>query len=163
MKMYVVALVVLVGVLGGFYGGYRVGQNNVSASSSTSGSRSTSGGSAFTGRGLGAVCASPGATPANGSVTFARGTVADLSGKSMTVTNATCEVKVTFGPTVTVQKQVLGSTSDLQDNQTVTVTGTRQPDGSILAQSIQIGPAGGIRTGSGGGGTGSGSGTTGGG
>jgi hypothetical protein len=52
-------------------------------------------------------------------------------------------VKVTFGPTVTIQKQVLGSTGDLQDNQTVTITGTRQADGSILAQTIQIGPAGG--------------------
>jgi hypothetical protein len=163
MKMYVVALVILVGVLGGFYGGYRVGQNNASASSSTSGSRASTGGTTFTGRGAGAVCPSPGATPASGSVSFARGTVTDLSGKSMTVTNTSCDVKVTFGPTVTVQKQVLGSTSDLQDNETVTVTGTRQPDGSILAQSIQIGPAGGIRTGSGSGGSGSGSGSTGGG
>ena len=36
MKTYVIALAVLVGVLGGFYGGYKVGQNNVSASSSPS-------------------------------------------------------------------------------------------------------------------------------
>jgi hypothetical protein len=158
MKMYVVALVVLVGVLGGFYGGYRVGQNNAGASSSATGSRTSTGGTAFAGgRGLGAVCPSPGATPASGSVSLARGTVTDLSGKSMTVTNTNCDVKVTFGSTVTVSKQVLGSTSDLQDNQTVTVTGTRQPDGSILAQSIQIGPAGGARTGTGSGGTGSGS------
>ena len=74
----------------------------------------------------------------------------------MTIATTNCEVKVTFGPTVTIQKQALGSTSDLQDNQTVTITGTRQADGSILAQTIQIGPAGGIRTGTGGGGTGSG-------
>jgi hypothetical protein len=73
----------------------------------------------------------------------------------MTVTNTSCEVKVTFGPTVTIQKQVLGSTGDLQDNQTVTITGTRQADGSILAQTIQIGPAGGaVRPGTGGGTTG---------
>jgi hypothetical protein len=162
MKMYVVALVVLVGVLGGFYGGYKVGQNNVSASATTGGrtANTANGSNAFTGgRGLGAVCPSPGATPSAGSQTFARGTVTDLGGKSMTVTNTACDVKVTFGPTVTIQKQVLGSTSDLQDNQTVTVTGTRQADGSILAQSIQIGPAGGIvRTGGGSGTTGSGSG-----
>jgi hypothetical protein len=165
MKMYVVALVVLVGVLGGFYGGYRVGQNNVSASASTTGSRTSNGGTAFTGggRGLGTVCPSPGATPTTGTVSLARGTVANLSGTSMTVANTSCEVKVTFGPTVTVQKQALGSTSDLQDNQTVTVTGTRQTDGSILASSIQIGPAGGgIRTGAGGG-SGSGTGSSGGG
>jgi len=161
MKMYVVALVVLVGVLGGFYGGYKVGQNNVSASANTGGrtANTANGSNTFTGgRGLGAVCPSPGATPSAGSQTFARGTVTDLGGKSMTVTNTACDVKVTFGPTVTIQKQVLGSTSDLQDNQTVTVIGTRQADGSILAQSIQIGPGVIVRTGGGSGTTGSGSG-----
>src|SRR5216683_2748527 len=109
MKTYVIALVVLVGVLGGFYGGYKVGQNNVSASASTAGARAsnTSGSNPFTGgRALGAACPSPGATPAAGA-------------------------------------------------QTVTITGTRQADGSILAQTIQIGPAGGgARPGAGGGTTG---------
>jgi hypothetical protein len=165
MKVYVLALAVLVGVLGGFYGGYKVGQNNVSASASTGGTRTGGGGAAGNfggGRGLAAVCPSPGATPAAGTQGFARGTVTNLGGTSMTVTNTSCEVKVTFGPTVTIQKQALGSISDLMDNQTVTITGTRQPDGSILATTIQIGPAGGgIRIGTGSGTTGSG--TTGGG
>ena len=157
MKTYVVALVVVVAVLGGFYGGYKVGQNNVSASTSTAGTRTSagSGSNGFTGgRGVGAACPSPGATPAAGTVSVARGTVANLGSTSMTVTNTGCEVKVTFGPTVTISKQALGSTSDLQDNQTVTITGTRQADGSILAQAIQIGPAGVIRPGAGGGTTG---------
>ncbi|HEX7265637.1 MAG TPA: hypothetical protein VF383_15775 [Candidatus Dormibacteraeota bacterium] len=162
MKAYVVALVVVVGVLGGFYGGYKVGQNNVSASTSTTGNRASAGAGfgsgAFTGgRGIGAVCPSPGATPAAGTAGVARGTITNLGGTSMVVTNTSCEVKVTFGPTVTIQKQALGTTSDLMDNQTVTITGTRQADGSILAQTISIGPAGGgIRTGTGGGSTGSG-------
>ncbi|TMD90204.1 MAG: hypothetical protein E6I73_08620 [Chloroflexi bacterium] len=159
MKMYVVALVVVVGVLGGFYGGYKVGQNNVSASASTTGNRGTgSAANGFTGggRGLGGVCPSPGASPAAGTTSLARGTVADLTGKSMTVASTNCDVKITFGPTVTISKQVLGTTADLQDNQTVTVTGTRQADGSILASAIQIGPAGGARTGTGSGSTGGG-------
>jgi hypothetical protein len=155
MKTYVLALVVVVAVLGGFYGGYKVGQNNVSASTSTAGTRTNagSGSNGFTGgRGVGAVCPSPGATPAAGTGSVARGTVANLGGTSMNVTNTNCEVKVTFGPNVTISKQALGSTSDLQDNQTVTITGTRQADGSILAQTIQIGPAGGggVRPGTGG-------------
>src|SRR5260370_2335418 len=158
MKTYVVALVVLVGVLGGFYGGYKVGQNNVSASASTAGARAsnTNASNAFAGgRTLGAACPSPGATPAVGAQSVARGTVANLGGTSMTVTSTSCEVKVTFGPTVTIQKQGLGSTGDLQDSQTVTITGTRQADGSIMAQTIQIGPAGGgFRPGTGGGPTG---------
>jgi hypothetical protein len=159
MKMYVVALVVVVGVLGGFYGGYKVGQNNVSANTSA-GTRGTTGGAAnaFTGggRNLAGACPSPGASPAAGTTSLARGTVTDLSGKSMTVASTSCDVKVTFGPTVTISKQALGTTSDLQDNQTVTVTGTRQADGSILASSIQIGSAGGARTGIGNGSTGGG-------
>lgn len=159
MKTYVVALVVLVGVLGGFYGGYKVGQNNVSASSSVASSRIGTGTGSNPlggGRALGAVCPSPGATPAAGTPGVARGSVTNLSSTSMTVTNTNCDVKVTFGPTVVIQKTVSGSTSDLQDNLTVTITGTRQADGSILAQTIQIGPAGGgIRTATGGGAGGS--------
>jgi len=155
MKTYVVALAVLVGVLGGFYGGYKVGQNNVSASSPAASTRTgaaPNGSSTFTGggRGVAAACPSPGATPAAGSQSLARGTVTNLGSTAMTVTNTSCDVKVTFGPTVTISKQVLGTTSDLQDNQTVTITGTRQADGSILAQAIQIGPAGGVRTAPGG-------------
>jgi uncharacterized protein (DUF2141 family) len=61
----------------------------------------------------------------------------------MTISNGTCDVKVTFTTTTAVYKQVSGSTSDLTDNLTVTVNGVRQADGSVLAQSIQIGSAGG--------------------
>jgi hypothetical protein len=160
MKSYVIALVLLVGVLGGFYGGYKVGQNNVSASANTSTSNRTGGsnagfGGGFTGgRGAAGVCPSPGAAP--GGTALARGTVTDLTSNSLTVTNTSCDVKITFGPTVTISKQVLGSTSDLVDNLTVTITGTRQADGSIKAQTIVIGTAGGgVRIGPG---TGSGAG-----
>jgi len=37
---------------------------------------------------------------------------------------------------------VVGQASDLQETETITVTGTRQPDGSIKANSINIVPAG---------------------
>jgi|SRR5579859_4307154 len=139
MKTAVIALVVVVGILGGFYGGYKVGQNNVSANATAS-TNSRGGSNGFVGRGaLTAACPSPGATPSTGSQSFARGTISNLSSTSMTVTNASCDVKITFSPTTAVSKTVLGSTSDLSDNQTVTVTGTRQADGSILAQAIQVG------------------------
>lgn len=164
MKSYVVALLVVVGILAGFYGGYKFGQNNVSANTTTRSSLSRAGSAgnagnagAFTGgRGLGAVCPSPGApTPATGSQALARGSVTDLASSSLTVTNTNCDVKVTFGPTVTITKTVAGSTSDLQDNQTVTITGTRRADGSIQATTIVIG-GGGFRIG-GGAGAGAGS------
>jgi Domain of unknown function (DUF5666) len=142
MKNAVIALVVLVGILGGFYGGYKVGQNNVSANTTASSNTRGTGGQ-FPGRGgVGAACPSPGATPSAGSTALARGTVSNLSSTSMTVAATGCDVKVTFSPTTSVSKTVSGSTSDLSDNQTVTVTGTRQADGSILAQAISVGGAG---------------------
>lgn len=150
MKSYVVALLVVVGVLAGFYGGYRVGQNNVSASTNTTGqfARSSGNGSGtFTGGGgrgggFGGACPSPGApSPSPGTQAVARGSIADLASGSMTITSTACDVKVTFGPTVTIQKQTAGSTTDLQDNETVTITGTRQADGSIKATTILIGGA----------------------
>lgn len=141
MKSYVVALLVVVGVLGGFYGGYKIGQNNVSASTGASAGQLNRG--AFAGaRGVGALCPSPGApTPSPGSTALARGTVTDLAAGSLTVTSTACDVKVAFGPDVQVSKTVTGTTGDLQDNLTVTIVGTRQADGSILARTIQIGGA----------------------
>lgn len=142
MKSYVIALLVVVGVLGGFYGGYKVGQNNVSAASTTAGSSRTGN---FTGGGRGgfaAACPSPGApSPAAGSSAVARGSITDLTSTSMTITSTGCDVKVVFGNTVQVSKNVAGSTSDLHDNLTVTIAGTRQADGSVKATQIQIGTA----------------------
>ena len=141
MRNAVIALVLVIGILGGFYGGYKVGQNNVSANASTgSNSRGNTG---FQGRGnLAGACPSPGATPSPGSTALARGTISNLSATAMTVTSTACDVKVTFSSTTSVYKTVASSTGDLSDNQTVTVTGTRQADGSILATAIQVGSAG---------------------
>ena len=148
MKTYVVALLVVVGVLAGFYGGFKVGQNNVSASTNTNTPRSASrtpgsftGGAGGGGR-VNAVCPSPGApSPSPGSQAVARGTISDLTSSSMTLTNTSCDTKIVFGNTVQVSKNVAGNTSDLQDNITVTIIGTRQADGSIKATTIQIGGA----------------------
>jgi hypothetical protein len=145
----VVVLLVVVGVLGGFYGGYRMGQNNVSAStvgqnqSSRSGGTFNLGGGGGGGRGgFGSVCPSPGApSPSPGSNAVATGTITDLTSSSLTITNPTCDVKIVFGNTVQVSKNVAGSTSDLKDNITVTIVGQRQADGSIKATQIQIGGA----------------------
>ena len=147
MKTYVVALLVVVGVLAGFYGGFKVGQNNVSASTTAQKSASRTPGSFgnFGGGGGGGIrgasaCPSPGApSPSPGSQAVARGTITDLTSTSMTITTTACDVKIVFGNTVTVAKTVAGNTSDLKDNITVTIVGTRQADGSIKATAIQIG------------------------
>jgi hypothetical protein len=144
-KLYVVALLVVIGVLAGFYGGFKVGQNNVSASTSSQKSATRTPGSfgGFGGggnRGLNGVCPSPGApSPSPGTQAVARGTITDLTSTSMTLTSTSCDVKIVFGNTVQVSKNVAGNTSDLKDNITVTIIGTRQADGSIKATTIQIG------------------------
>jgi len=147
LKSYVVVLLLVVGILGGFYGGYKVGQNNVSASSNSAASTrtpSTGFGGGGGGRAFAAACPSPGApSPSPGSQAVARGTVTNLATGSMTITSTQCDVKVVFGNTVQVYRTVAGNTSDLKDNITVTISGTRQADGSIKATTIQIGGGGG--------------------
>ena len=49
---------------------------------------------------------------------------------------------MTFDQSVIVRKTVVGQSSDLQETETITVTGTRQADGSIKANSVNIVPAG---------------------
>ena len=147
MKSYVVALLLVVGVLAGFYGGYKIGQNNVSASTNNAQAPRTPGGFGgfgAGGRGGGAggavACPSPGAaSPSPGTNAVARGIVTDLTTNSLTITATGCDIKITFGNTVQVSKTVAGSSSDLKDNMTVTVIGTRQADSSIKATTIQIG------------------------
>jgi hypothetical protein len=148
-KLPIAALVVIVALLGGFYGGYKIGGGSTaSAASSTTGTR-TAGNGLGGGRGLAAACPSPGATPAaTASGAAARrgatGTVANLTTNSLTIHDTRCntDVKVTFDQSVIVRKTVVGGSSDLQETETITVTGTRQADGSIKANSINIVPAG---------------------
>jgi hypothetical protein len=144
MKSYVVVLLLVVGVLGGFYGGYKMGHNTVSANTNTNqAARTGNGGTGFGrggGGGFGSACPSPGApSPSPGSNAVATGTISDLTSTSLTITSTACDVKVVFGNTVQVSKTVTGTTSDLNDNMTVTIIGTRQADGSIKASAIQIG------------------------
>jgi predicted secreted protein len=74
----------------------------------------------------------------------ATGTIANLTANSLTIHDTRCntDVKVTFDQSVIVRKTVVGQASDLQESETITVTGTRQADGSIKANSINIVPAG---------------------
>ncbi|HKC19983.1 MAG TPA: hypothetical protein VKE27_10170 [Candidatus Dormibacteraeota bacterium] len=148
MKPYIVALLVVIGVLAGFYGGYRMGQNNVSANTGqNSAARSGNFGAGFQGGGAGRggggfgnACPSPGApSPSPGGNAVATGTITDLTSSSLTITSTACDVKVEFGNTVQISKTTTGTTSDLKDNITVTIIGTRQADGSIKATAIQIG------------------------
>ncbi len=158
-KYPIAALIVVVALLGGFYGGYKIGGGGTAAAASTTNGN----GAAALGRGVAAACPSPGAAAtaaptaaASGRPVTRRGTsgtVTNLTSTSLTVHDARCgtDVKVTFDPSVIVRKTAIGAVSDLQETQTVTVVGTRQADGSVKANSIQIVPAGAATGGFGGG------------
>ena len=150
-KYPIAALIVVVALLGGFYGGYKIGGGGTaSAASPAATGTGRTGGTGFGGgRGVAAACPSPGATPAaSASGAAARrgatGTVTNLTNNSLTIHDARCntDVKVTFDQSVIVRKTVVGQSSDLQETETITVTGTRQADGSIKANTINIVPAG---------------------
>jgi hypothetical protein len=149
-KLPIAALVVVVALLGGFYGGYKIGGGGVAsaAANTTTGTSSRSGTGFGGGRGL-AACpnASPSASAAASGAALRRGatgTVTNLTNTSLTIHDTRCntDVKVTFDQSVIVRKTVVGQPTDLQENENVTVTGTRQADGSIKANSINIVPAG---------------------
>jgi hypothetical protein len=149
-KLPIAALVVIVALLGGFYGGYKIGGGGTAVAANNTTGTGRNGGTGFGGgRGIAAACPSPGATPAASATGAAlrrgtTGTVANLTNNSLTIHDTRCntDVKVTFDQSVIVRKTVVGQSSDLQENQNVTVTGTRQADGSIKANSINIVPAG---------------------
>lgn len=149
-KIPIAALVVVVALLGGFYGGYKIGGGGTTAVASNNATGKTSS-SNFTGGGRFTACptasgsASASAAPSGAALRRgATGTVTNLTATSLTVHDARCntDVTVNFTSTVIIRKTTLGATSDLQENETVAVTGTRQADGSIKANSITIVPAG---------------------
>jgi hypothetical protein len=157
MKPAVISLAILIGILGGFYGGFRYGETKaVAATTTIASSNSGSGQAGQGGRGnfgggngafLGgqAPCPSPGATPAttgNGRG-GASGTITAVGDGTLTLHDARCntDVKVSFASNATVTKVTQGSTADLKTGETVTVVGQRQADGSVKATAISIQPA----------------------
>jgi hypothetical protein len=142
-KLPIAILVAAVTLLGGFYGGYKIGQEHTTTALASN-NTATGGGRNFTGVG---ACPSPGASPSASGQAAARGatgTVTNLSTTGFTVHNARCNTdeKVTFDGSLIVHKTANGTTADLQENQTVTIQGTRQSDGSIKANVVTIVPAG---------------------
>ncbi len=148
MRTAAIVLAIVVGVLGGFYGGLRMGQARAVAGGSPA-EQATRQTNASQDR-LGACPSSSGAAAGRanaagrGGMVPAAGTITALNNGTLTVHDRRCnaDVRVTFTNSIIVRKTVSGQTSDLQENETITVVGERQPDGSIKANSISIGPAG---------------------
>ncbi len=135
-----IGLVVVIALLGGFYGGFRyesgkVGTTASAAATTSSGPSTRAGGTA--GGGGGFIGAGGGFGGGRGNA----GTITNLTSAGFTLhgVNGT-DTKVTFGPNASVRKTVAGQLSDLQDDTTVAVTGTRDAAGNLVATAITLVP-----------------------
>jgi hypothetical protein len=142
-------IVVVIALLGGFYGGFRYESGKVpaaaAASTGTAATGTTGRGANGTGTGGGAGFAGGGAAGGAGGGFAGRGgvgTITNLTSTGFTLHSANgTDIKVTFGSSATVRMTVAGQLTDLKDNVTVTVTGARDASGNITATAITIVPA----------------------
>jgi hypothetical protein len=139
MSVPTVALLGLLIAAGGIWGGAALQR-----------SHGTSGGSAavsslaslFRGRGTGAG-GTTGATGFGAAAAAATGTVTEVSGSTLYVTNASgALVKVTVGPSATVTRNAKTSLGSLQVGDTVVVDGSKASNGSVTATSVSATGAG---------------------
>ena len=138
MRNLTVALVVVIGVLGGFYSGWKYSQSRVTTTAAAAQTQAV--GSSATGAGAGAAGAG------GGGAAFGRGNV--VAGQITAVGTGTinvhdritnADVKVTFDATTPILKSSPGQVSDLANGATITVTGPKGTDGTVVAQGIQLG------------------------
>ena len=148
MNNLTVGLIVVVAVLGGFYGGFRYESGKVATTATAAATTPTTTGGAAARAGAGATGAGAGAGGAAGA---AGGGFGGGRGNAGTITNLTAtgfplhsangtDTKVTFASGATVRKTVAGQLTDLTDSATVTVTGTRDASGNLVATTITIVP-----------------------
>jgi hypothetical protein len=140
-----VGLIVVVALLGGFYGGFRYESGKVTTASAAAATTPGTTARTRTGTGTGAGGAAGGGGFAGGAGgAFGRGnagTVTNLTATGFTLHGANgTDTVVTFAPTATVRKTVAGALTDLTNTATVTVTGTRDSSGNLVATAITIVP-----------------------
>jgi hypothetical protein len=131
----VLLFAVLIGA-GGLWGGAALQRSHgsTSASSATSPFAALRGGGAGGLSGLGGTGALGGATT---------GTVTSVSGSTLYVTNSSGNlVKVTVGPSATVNRNAKSSLGALQVGDTVVVQGSKTSNGSVTATSVSATGAG---------------------
>jgi hypothetical protein len=148
MNQLTAGLVVLIGILGGFYFGAKYGQGHSGPSTATAAAATSQTGGARTG---GTAADGTGATGGGGAGGFtpaAAGSITAVDGTTITVHDRTTnkDVKVDAS-NARISKTAQGTTADLTQNQTVTVVGQTGSDGTVTAQTIAIGGGGGRRGG----------------
>jgi hypothetical protein len=130
MQKVIAGLVVVVGVLAGFYGGAKFGSAHSTASAASTGTAASPSAGTRTGGGGNGGFGAPAAA----------GQIVATADGSITVHDRTTgkDVKVTLG-NARISKTVQGTAADLTQNQTVSVVGQAGSDGTVNAQVVSIG------------------------
>jgi hypothetical protein len=140
-------LAVLLGALG-FIGGVLVekGQGTPSSSAGSALASRLRGLPGTAGAGAGIASAAGGSPGASGGGSRpTSGTVSYVSGNTLYVTDAESHtVKVTASAATSVTKTVKTAVGSIHPGETVTVTGSSSADGTLSAESIRVGSAGGL-------------------
>ncbi len=141
----VIGVVLALVLLGGsFYGGMQYGARNTAAKSqSTAGGRNFGGAigagqRGAAGQGMQSGSQRSGANTGGG---FTVGQIVSKDDTSVTVkTNDGGSKIIFFSSSTSIDKSVSGASSDLSVGQQITANGKINPDGSVVAQNIQIRP-----------------------
>jgi hypothetical protein len=143
MNQLTAGLIVVIGLLGGFYAGAKYGQGHPAATNAaaTNGAANNSGGGNGGGFGGGA---NGGGANAGGLANATIGQITAVSGDTITIHDARTnkDVKVNVS-SARITKTTDGAPSDLTQNLTVTVVGQAGSDGTVTATAVSIGNAAG--------------------
>jgi hypothetical protein len=136
MQKVIAGLVVVVGVLAGFYAGAKFGSAHSTASAASTGTAASPSAGTRTGGGGNGGFGAPAAA----------GQIVATADGSITVHDRTTgkDVKVTLA-NARISKTVQGTAADLTQNQTVTVVGQAGSDGTVNAQVVSVGGGAGGR------------------
>jgi len=146
MNQLTAGLIVVIGILGGFYVGAKYGQGHPPASTTAAsttgtgatGARAGAGGAGGAGAFGGGGGAGGGALGLAGNATV--GQITAVTGDTITIHDARTnkDVKVNVS-SARISKTTDGSPTDLTQNQTVTVVGQTGSDGTVTATVVSIG------------------------
>jgi len=145
MNQLTAGLIVVIGILGGFYAGAKYGQGHP-APTNTGAPATTAGGLAGTGGGAGGLGGAGNGGGLTGGATAGAtvGQITAVDGDTITIhdTRNNRDVKVDVA-SARISKTGDGTRADLTQNQTVTVVGQAGSDGTITATTISVGSAAG--------------------
>ena len=142
MNQLTAGLIVVIGILGGFYIGARYGQVHPTVTASPTPSPGAGAGAAA-GRGAGGAAIFGGGAGGAAAGNATLGTITAVNGDTITIHDArtNTDVKVNVS-SARITKTSDGTPADLTQSQTVTVVGQTGSDGVVTATTIAIGGAG---------------------